>query len=88
MARAVRTYLEYFGSNLRRCRLKRGLTQEALATTAGMDARFIRRIERGSMNLRFDTIVRLADALDVEPAALLRKTKVVRPKPGRPRRKI
>ena len=64
------------------------MTQDQLAEAAGLDVRFIRRVERGSVNLRFDTVVRLAEALDVEPGALLRKVKVTTPKPGRPRKRL
>ncbi len=52
---------------------------------ARMDVRYLRRIERGSVVLRFDTFIRLAEALDVKPAALLRQTAIPKPKPGRPR---
>ena len=83
----VRLYLGFVGENVRRGRKRREQTQEQLAEAAGLDVRFIRRVERGSVNLRFDTIVRLAEALDVEPGALLRKVKVAVAKPGRPRNK-
>jgi transcriptional regulator with XRE-family HTH domain len=83
----VRLYLSFVGENVRRRRKRREQTQEQLAEAAGLDVRFIRRVERGSVNLRFDTVVRLAEALDVEPGALLRKVKVAAAKPGRPRKK-
>ncbi len=40
-----------------------------------MDIRFLQRVEGGAINARLDTIVRLAEALMVEPSALLRRTK-------------
>ncbi len=83
----VRLYLSFVGENVRRGRRRRDLTQEQLAEAASLDVRFIRRVERGSVNLRFDTVIRVAEALDVEPGALLRKVKVTAAKPGRPRKK-
>ena len=81
----VTTYLRLIGANVQRWRVRRGLTQDEFSEAVGLDVRFLRRVERGSVNLRFDTIVRLALALGVEPGALLRRVKVVEPKPGRPR---
>ncbi len=83
----VKTYLRFIGTNVYRWRVRRDLTQEQLEGVAGLDARFLRRVERGTVNLRFDTIVRLADALGVEPGVLLRRAKPVTPKSGRPRKK-
>ncbi len=83
----VRVYLGFLGENVRRGRKRRDLTQDQLAEASALDVRFVRRVERGSVNLRFDTVVRLAVALDVEPGALLRKVKVTAAKPGRPRKK-
>ena len=84
----VTTYLRYIGANVRRWRVRRGLTQELLSEASELDTRFLRRVERGTVNLRFDTIVRLADALGVQPGALLRQVKLVEPKAGRPRKRV
>ena len=46
------------------------MTQEALAAAAGMDRSFLAEIEGGRTNPSLDTIHRLADALDVQPADL------------------
>ena len=83
----VRLYLGFVGENVRRGRRRRDLSQEQLAEAAGLDVRFVRRVERGSVNLRFDTVIRLAEALDIEPGALLRKVNVTAAKPGRPRKR-
>lgn len=83
----VKTYLRFIGANVYRWRLRRTLTQETFAEMVGLDARFLRRVERGTVNLRFDTIVRLADALGIEPGVLLRRVKLVEPKSGRPRKR-
>lgn len=68
-------FQSFFGANVRRWRRRRQLTQEGLIELTGMDIRFLQRVEGGAINARLDTIVRLAEALMVEPSALLRRTK-------------
>jgi transcriptional regulator with XRE-family HTH domain len=60
-----------FGATVRRLRLAAGLTQEQLGARCKMDLSAVSRLERGERNPRLDTLVRLAEALDVPPAALL-----------------
>lgn len=62
---------ETFARNLRAAREQRGLTQEQLAARAGMHRTFVGAVERGDRNASLRTVQRLADALDVEPQALL-----------------
>ena len=63
------------------------MTQERLAELADIDVRYVQRIERGVVNLRFKSFVKLATALDVSPAALLRPASLKPAKVGRPRRR-
>lgn len=79
-------YLAYLGTNVRRLRLQRGLTQPEFAEFLDMDLRFLQRIESGAVNLRFHTFITLATKTGVAPSALLRKVKVHEKKRGRPRR--
>lgn len=65
------TALAVFGANLRRLRLKRGLSQEDLADRAGLHRTYVSSIERGHRNLALVSIVRLAAALEVNPGELL-----------------
>lgn len=58
-------------TNLRRIRLSRKLSQEALADEAGLHRTFIGHVERGATNLSLDNLERLADALGVAAYELL-----------------
>jgi transcriptional regulator with XRE-family HTH domain len=83
----AKVYLKFVGANLHRLRLKADLRQDDVAQLTGLDVRFLRRVERGTVNLRFDTFIRLAEALKVEPGVLLRAAKPKPPKVGRPRKR-
>ena len=56
---------------VRKLRVRRGLSQEALAVDAGVDRSYVGRIERGIENPTAETLERLARALDVPVADLL-----------------
>lgn len=55
-----------FGIRLKYYRLLKGLTQEQMAELLNVDAHYISDIERGTRNITFKTLFRIADALDVE----------------------
>ena len=59
------------GDNIRRLRKAKGLTQEQLAHEAGMAMRYVAGVERGEENPSLRFLIKMAEALDVEPAALL-----------------
>ena len=63
---------QQFARNLRAQRLRRGLSQEALGYAADFHRTEISLLERAGRDPRLDTIVRLANALQVKPAALFR----------------
>jgi transcriptional regulator with XRE-family HTH domain len=76
VGRSLRARLRALGSNLKRRRVDKGFSQERMAERAGLtDDRFLRRIERGEVNVRFGTLVKLAEALHLEPSILLRPGK-------------
>ncbi|HAF41155.1 MAG TPA: transcriptional regulator [Sphingobium sp.] len=59
------------GRNVRRLRQSAGLTQEQLAFDASIDLTYVGGIERGRRNPSLLVMVRIAEALKVEPQALL-----------------
>ena len=57
---------------LKNYRIKAGLTQEQLAEKSGVSCVTIATIERGNQSfLKSSTIIKLADALKVDPQVLL-----------------
>ena len=56
---------------LKATRLKKKLSQEALATKAGVSVSYISMLERGQRSPPLDTLEQLASALGVRPTALL-----------------
>ena len=79
-------FLDYVAAHVRRGRERLGLTQEEFAEQAGFDTRFFRFIEQGKKDLSVTTLVRLAASLECAPAALLRPTRPLVRKPGRPKK--
>ena len=59
------------GSQIREARHRASLTQSALAERAGVAFETISRIERGTMNTTVRTLLAIAEALGVDPGALL-----------------
>ena len=59
------------GLNVRAARARLGVSQVRLAAAAGMHRTEVSLLERGARDPRLSTIVRLARALGVAPAALL-----------------
>lgn len=78
--------LSYIAANVRRLREGRGLTQEALGEAIGRDFRAIQRVESGRHAMNVRVLVSLANALDVEPAELLRPGEMPEIRRGRPRK--
>lgn len=79
--------LACIAANVQRRRERLGLTQQQVTDHIDIDLRHFRRIERGTENITIETLVRLADALQLPPISLLRKAKPRPPQTGRPRRR-
>lgn len=60
-----------FGENMRAARLRSGLSQVALSEVTQLDRAAISFLERAERSPDLSTLVRIADALAVAPAALL-----------------
>ena len=56
---------------LRKLRIKSDLSQDELATRAGIDRKTINRIENGHFSPTLDTITRLSFVLKITPGTLL-----------------
>lgn len=59
------------GSRIRALRIERGLTQEALALSAGISRNILIDVEQGRRGLLFERLFDLAEALGVPPGSLL-----------------
>lgn len=57
---------ELIGRRLRELRRGKGLSQEALSEKAEITSNYLSRLERGTENPTLDTLIRIADALEVE----------------------
>jgi transcriptional regulator with XRE-family HTH domain len=66
---------EVFATNLRRLRHEKGLSQDDLAYEAEISRSYLSQLEKGVFYASLKIIGRLASALDVEPAELLRLPK-------------
>ena len=69
-----RSQAEEFGRRVRRQResLTPRLSQEALADRAGVHRTYVGHLERGEVNPTLWNIIRVAAALEVDPAELVR----------------
>ncbi|MDD2933919.1 MAG: helix-turn-helix transcriptional regulator [Methylotenera sp.] len=65
-------FLKAFGVRIKSLRLQKGYSQEQLGLIAELDRTYISGIERGLRNLSLINLERLALALNVEPAELLK----------------
>lgn len=61
----AREWCQAFGERVRECRAARGLSQMALAESAGLHPTYVSGIERGLRNVSLANIHLLASALNV-----------------------
>ena len=62
---------EIYSSNIKRFRLRKGLKQDILAEKVDLSEKYISDLETGRRAGSFETLVSLANALEVEPYELL-----------------
>jgi len=72
MARRIESPREVLARNVRMRRAALRLSQEALATRAGLHRTYVGAIERAERNVGIDMVFALADALQCEPGELLK----------------
>ncbi|HVU61557.1 MAG TPA: helix-turn-helix transcriptional regulator [Mycobacteriales bacterium] len=63
--------LEAFGQRVRARRAELGLSQEGLADIAGLHWTFVGQVERGRRNLSLHNVLKLAEALQIDPGKLV-----------------
>jgi len=66
---------ETFTTNLRRLRNAKGLSQDDLVYKAEVSRSYLSQLEKGAFYVSLKVIGRLADALSIEPVALLERKK-------------
>jgi XRE family aerobic/anaerobic benzoate catabolism transcriptional regulator len=64
--------LANLGKRLREARTKRGMSQEVLAELAGLNRNYVNQVECGRRNVSIVNLVKIAEAMDVELATLIR----------------
>jgi transcriptional regulator with XRE-family HTH domain len=67
--------VKVFGTNLKKLRTERGLSQEAFAELCGMHRTYISAVERFRRSISLENIQRIADALGVETYQLFIESK-------------
>ncbi|MCU6216513.1 helix-turn-helix domain-containing protein [Enterobacter bugandensis] len=55
-----------FGDRMKKRRIERGLSQEELALTAGLDRTYISSVERGKRNISLVNIYKISTALNID----------------------
>ena len=64
---------DVFAANLRRLRHEKGLSQDDLAYEAEVSRSYLSQLEKGAFYASLKIIGKLAEALGVEPAELLKR---------------
>lgn len=77
-----------FGRAVRRARLARGMTQEALGDAAGLATKHVSVIELGELDVRLSTIAQLAAGLGMAPGRLLYLAEECAARRGDPLRRL
>ncbi|WP_334134096.1 helix-turn-helix transcriptional regulator [Acinetobacter schindleri] len=59
------------GSNIKKVRKNKGISQEQLALLTSIDRSYIGRIERGEVSITIEKLYAIAKTLEVDPQSLL-----------------
>jgi transcriptional regulator with XRE-family HTH domain len=80
--------IRWVGGRVAEQRRAYGITQEELAERLDVSVKYLQRVEAGEENLTIESVVNVANALEVAPASLIQQPRNTQPrKPGRPRTK-
>ena len=60
-----------FGNEVRKIRIANNISQEELGFLCGLHRTYISDIERGNRNVSLENIVKISNALNIEPKVLL-----------------
>ena len=77
--------LDSIAGNVYRLRTEQRMTQDQLARAARISIRTVQSIEAAEFNVRASLLAQLAEALNVDPAALVTRAVRIRRRAGRPR---
>ncbi|MNW37246.1 anaerobic benzoate catabolism transcriptional regulator [compost metagenome] len=75
--RQVSSFFTEVGNTIRLHRKAVKLTQEKLGEILSIDPSYIGKIERGEANTTLDTLLKIADALNISPFELLKSSKKI-----------
>lgn len=71
---AIMDTLKIIGRNIARLRKRIGLSQEKLAEQAGLHRTYVGAVERGERNISVKNLAKIAQALNIDPYILLKRT--------------
>lgn len=65
------TFIKNLGTHIRQLRERKSMSQEDLAGDSGIPKSQVARIERAKINTTIRTLIKIANALEIEPKDLL-----------------
>ncbi len=71
MANLTKQFLIFLGKNIRKERLKMGVSQEKLGQLAGVHRTYVGMVERGEKNITLSNMMRFAQALGLKVRDLI-----------------
>ena len=71
--------MHIFATNVKKYRIEKGLSQEALAELAGLHRTYVSAVERERRNISIDNIENIANALNIDAYLLFICSGVVNP---------
>jgi len=62
-----------FGTNIKKYRIQKNITQQELAEKLKMSTVFVSRLENGKYGVQFKNIITIANALEIDPYLLFKE---------------